>query len=214
MLTPEELQAWWRELNARYFEDLLPSIPIVWSPRLTSSAGLFINRVGPRAPLSSYGHPPTPGAISPSQPEPAGTGPFPAGRAPSRDGVSEHRLIRLSIPLLSDQSETEVHSTLAHEMIHQWQYDVRKHRPDHGEDFRRIMAAMTHTGLQITVRHSLTAGVAALCRYTWQCVQCGRLYHRHRRTIRPNRHRCGACTGRLRELPSQIRADPDRHHAA
>ena len=184
MLTPEQLQAWWRELNARFFRDPLPPIPIVWSSRLTASAGLFINKVGPRAAL-----------LSPAS-------------------FSEHRLIRLSIPLLSDQPETEVQSTLAHEMIHQWQYDVRKHRPDHGEDFRRIMAVMNHAGLQITVRHSLTPGVAALCRYTWQCVQCGRLYHRHRRTIRPNRHRCGACTGRLQELPSQIRADPDRHHAA
>jgi predicted SprT family Zn-dependent metalloprotease len=184
MLTPEQLQAWWRELNARHFADVLPPIPIAWSPRLTSSAGLFINKVGPRAALLASA------------------------------SFSEHRLIRLSIPLLSDQPETEVLSTLAHEMIHQWQYDVRKHRPDHGEDFRRIMAAMNHAGLQITVRHSLTAGVAALCRYTWQCVQCGRLYHRHRRTIRPNRHRCGACTGRLQEFPSQIRADPNRHHAA
>ena len=184
MLTPEELQAWWRELNARYFENLLSPIPIVWSRRLTSSAGLFINRVGPRAPLSSS--------------------------AP----LSEHRLIRLSIPLLSNQTATEVHNTLAHEMIHQWQYDVRKRRPNHGDDFRRIMAAMNRDGLAITVRHSMTADVAALSRYTWQCVRCGQLYLRHRRTIRPNRHRCGACTGRLQELPSQIRADPDRHHAA
>jgi predicted SprT family Zn-dependent metalloprotease len=213
MLTPEELQAWWRELNARYFADLLPPIPIVWSPRLTSSAGLFINKVGPRAPLLSSGHPPSPGAISPSQPEPAGTGPFPAGRAPSRDGVSEHRLIRLSIPLLSNQPTAEVHSTLGHEMIHQWQYDIRKRRPNHGDDFRRTMAAMNRDGLGITVQHSLTADVAALSRYTWQCVRCGRLYLRHRRTIRPNRHRCGACTGRLQELPGRLRADPDGHHA-
>ena len=184
MLTPEELQAWWRELNARYFADLLPPIPIVWSPRLTSSAALFINTVGPRAALLSSA------------------------------SVPEHRLIRLSIPLLSDQPEAEVRSTLAHEMIHQWQFDIRRRRPDHGEDFRRTMTAMNQAGLRITVRHSLTADVAALCRYTWQCVQCGRLYHRHRRTIRPNRHRCGACTGRLQELPGQIKAEPDRHHAA
>lgn len=183
MLTPEELQAWWRELNARYFADLLPPIPIVWSPRLTSSAGLFINRVGPRAPLLSSA------------------------------GVSEHRLIRLSIPLLSNQPAAEVHSTLAHEMIHQWQYDVRKRRPNHGDDFRRTMAAMNLDGLDITVQHSLTADVAALSRYTWQCVRCGRLYLRHRRTIRPYRHRCGTCTGRLLELPSRIRADADGHHA-
>ncbi|HEY3197818.1 MAG TPA: SprT-like domain-containing protein [Nitrospirales bacterium] len=211
MLTPEQLQGWWRELNARYFGNVLPPIPIVWSARLTSSAGLFINKVGPRAPLLSTGHPPSPGAFLSSD---VSAELRSNRRAPSRDGVSERRLIRLSIPLLSNQPESEVKSTLAHEMIHQWQYDVRKHRPDHGEDFRRIMAAMNLDGLRITVRHSLTADVAALCRYTWRCVQCGQLYHRHRRTIRPNRHRCGACTGRLQELTSQVRADPDRHYAA
>jgi len=114
-----------------------------------------------------------------------------------------HRLIRLSIPLLYNQPAAEVQSTLAHEMIHQWQYDVRKRRPDHGEDFRRVMATMNEAGLSVTIRHSLTDNVTALFRYTWRCVRCGRVYHRHRRTIRPSRHRCGACAGSLQESPRQ-----------
>jgi predicted SprT family Zn-dependent metalloprotease len=173
MLTHEQLQAWWRELNNRYFADALFPIPILWSRRLTSSVGLFLNRVGPRTSLSSL------------------------------DSFSEHRLIRLSIPLLSNQPDDEVRNTLAHEMIHQWQYDVRKRRPDHGDEFHRIMATMNRAGLLITVRHSLTEDVAALSRYTWQCLRCGRIYYRHHRSIKPNRHRCGSCAGPLKELPSR-----------
>ena len=171
MLTSDELQACWREFNARYFHNALPPVPIMWSTRLTSSAGLFITgklRTSLRSPQLSY----------------------------------EHRLIRLSIPLLLNEPLAELHSTLAHEMIHQWQYDVRKRRPDHGDDFRRMMSAMNRYGLSITVRHSLGAGIRNLCRYTWHCLRCGQVYHRHRRTIRAARHRCGTCFGFLRELPS------------
>ena len=173
MLTPEALQAWWRDLNVRYFADGLPPIPIIWSQRLTSSAGLFLYTVGPRAPMISS------------------------------ETFAKHRLIRLSIPLLYNQPAAEVRGTLAHEMIHQWQYDVRKRRPDHGEDFHRVMATMNGAGLGVTIRHSLTGNVTGLFRYTWHCVRCGRVYHRHRRTIRPSRHRCGACAGSLRESPRQ-----------
>lgn len=172
MLTSDELQACWREFNARYFHHALSPIPIVWSTRLTSSAGLFITR-GLHASVRS-----------------------------SRLSF-EHRLIRLSIPLLMNQPLADVHSTLAHEMIHQWQHDVLKRKPDHGDNFRRMMPAMNQSGLSITVRHSLGAGIRSLCRYTWHCLGCGQVYRRHRRTIRPARHRCGTCSGLLRELPAE-----------
>ncbi len=172
MLTPDELQASWRIFNGRYFDNALSPISIIWSPRLTSSAALFITE-GPRTPLRSS------------------------------DVRFERRLIRLSIPLLSNQPPAELDSTLAHEMIHQWQYDVLKRRPDHGDDFRRMMAAMNRSGFSITVRHSLADGVRSLRRYTWHCLRCGQVYHRHRRTIRPGRHRCGTCSGLLRELPAE-----------
>jgi predicted SprT family Zn-dependent metalloprotease len=113
----------------------------------------------------------------------------------------ERRLIRLSIPLLKDQPEGELIGTLAHEMIHQWQYDVLKRRPDHGSEFHRMMAVMNRDGLGITIRHSLEKAVHALTKYTWRCTDCGRDYHRQRKTIRPGRHRCGQCLGKLRELP-------------
>lgn len=167
----ERLRALWAELNARYFRGTLPPIEICWSHRLTASSGMFVSRIGPRAR--------TPGGTDP-----------PRGR----------RLIRLSLPLLRRQAEREIISTLAHEMIHQWQFDVLKKRPNHGSDFREKMAAMNRDGLGITIRHDLDDAVRALVKYAWRCLRCGRVYERQRRTIRPRHHQCGACLGRLREL--------------
>ncbi|HJU04851.1 MAG TPA: SprT-like domain-containing protein [Nitrospiraceae bacterium] len=160
----------WQQLNLRYFRGALPAIDIVWSPRLTASAGMFVSRVGPRA------------------------------RDTGQKDRPDRRVIRLSQPLLRDQPEAEIIGTLAHEMIHQWQYDIRKRRPDHGPEFRRMMETMNRDGLGITVRHSLDAAVQALSRYAWRCQQCGRDYRRQRHSIRPGRHRCGACRGRLTEI--------------
>src|SRR6185503_17959311 len=97
----------WSELNGRYFEGQLPPIDLVWSRRLTSSVGLFVSRRGPRPRLD-------------------------------RDGVRPptRREIRLSLPLLQQvvqhgkYGKQEIMNTLAHEMIHQWQYDVLKRRPN------------------------------------------------------------------------------------
>ena len=114
--------------------------------------------------------------------------------------TGERRMIRLSLPLLGGQLEPEILSTLAHEMIHQWQFDHLKRRPNHGPDFRRIMLVMNQDGLGITIRHDLDEAVQSFMRYFWRCTQCGRDYHRQRRTIRPRVHRCGQCRGPLREI--------------
>lgn len=172
--TSERLQEAWGELNVRYFQGALSPIEIAWSRRLMSSAGMFVSRVGPRA-RTAHGAGPSTG----------------------------RRLIRLSVPLLQRQPEQEIISTLAHEMIHQWQFDVLKRRPNHGADFHRKMAAMNRDGLAVTIRHSLDDAVEALAKYAWRCLRCGRHYRRQRRTIRPNQHRCGHCRGPLREILTQ-----------
>ena len=169
--TLEQLQELWAKLNLRYFRGTLPAVDIEWSPRLTASSGMFVSRIGPRTRTTGS-----------------------ADLPPSR------RLIRLSLPLLQRQSDKEILSTLAHEMIHQWQFDVLKKRPNHGSDFREKMAAMNRDGLDITVRHDLDDAVRALAKYAWRCLRCGRVYERQRRTIRPRHHQCGACRGQLREL--------------
>jgi predicted SprT family Zn-dependent metalloprotease len=182
VLSVDQLQTVWRDINQRYFRERLQPITIVWSYRLTASVGMFVSHLGPRAPQVS---------------------------AHALD--QERRLIRLSIPLLKDQPEEEIVGTLAHEMIHQWEYDILKRRPNHGAEFQRMMAIMNCDGLGITTRHSLEKAVHALTKYTWRCTACGRDYHRQRNTIRPGRHQCGECLGKLRELP---RASMDTKAAA
>lgn len=178
--SPEPLLTIWADLNDRYFRGGLPLIPIEWSRRLTSSAGMFVCRIGPRQLL-----------------------------ARSTEDPTRRRCIRLSSVLLQKNNPEESHDTvmtLAHEMIHQWQYDILKRRPNHGADFRRMMAEMNRDGLGITIYHSLGSAVAALAQYAWRCQHCGRMYQRQRRTIQPRRHRCGSCRGPLRELPAVVPA--------
>jgi len=183
-LSPEELQARWRDLNGRYFAGLLSPIAIVWSRRLTSSIGMFASRGGPRAPQ------------------------------PAAEGHCR-REIRLSLPLLerlaerTAYAEQELMNTLAHEMIHQWQFDVLKRRPDHGMDFLRKRTEINRAGdISVTTYHALQKEVLALSRFAWRCVDCGRIYRRQRKTIEPRRHQCGGCRGALQELPGW---DVNRH---
>jgi predicted SprT family Zn-dependent metalloprotease len=181
------LQALWAELNRRYFRSALPAISIQWGSRLTASLGLFYSRCGPRAGLTD-------------------------GRVDA-----ERRLIRLSLPLFRQlygrhaDGSGELSSTLAHEMIHQWQYDILKRRPNHGADFRRMMQRMNQDGLRVTVYHSMLRDTDSFTRYSWRCQHCGYLYHRQRRTIRPHRHQCGACRGPLREMTASDLARPSRN---
>ncbi|HNP28575.1 MAG TPA: SprT-like domain-containing protein [Nitrospirales bacterium] len=167
----EEVQAIWQSLAHRFFENRLPLITIEWSTRLTASAGLFVSRIGPRSRWVS---------------------------GENRQGAA--RVIRLSAPLLGDQPEEELRRTLAHEMIHQWQFDIRRHRPSHGAEFREMMHRMNVAGLGVTIRHKLDVAVQSHNRYAWQCVQCGMAYHRQRRTIIPGRHICSRCRGKLVEV--------------
>lgn len=187
MRPTEELQARWRHLNTRYFSGSLRPIEIVWSPRLTASVGMFACR----------------GRSTTS------------GPASMINGLRE---IRLSLPLFEQlaartpYAEQELLNTLAHEMIHQWQFDVLKRRPDHGLDFLRKMAQMNRSGeVAVTTYHSLEQEVTALSKFAWRCQSCGRLYRRHRRTIQPKRHQCGACQGQLQELVSPTQLIEDRH---
>jgi predicted SprT family Zn-dependent metalloprotease len=170
----EPLLALWADLNSRFFRGALPPIRIEWSRRLTSSTGMFVSRTGPRHPF-----------------------------AHTSDDYSRRRCIKLSAVLLEGHrphQDDEILTTLAHEMIHQWQYDILKRRPNHGADFRRMMARMNKEGLGITIYHSLGKEVAALAKYAWRCQRCGSIYRRQRRSIQPRRHSCGACRGPLREL--------------
>ncbi len=164
------LQSMWRGLSNRFFESKLPAITIEWSTRLTASSGLFSSHIGPRSLQMVH---------------------------PSR--YREARVIRLSAPLLRGQPEAEVRRTLAHEMIHQWEFDIRKRWPSHGALFRQKMDRMNEEGLDVAIRHQLHEQVEACNRYVWRCVRCGLAYQRQRRTIVPSRHVCSRCRGVLVE---------------
>ena len=170
-ITIDRLQGFWKNLADTYFQSRLPPIRIEWSTRLTASTGMFMSQVGPRSLGLS---------------------------AAVRHGSA--RVIRLSTPLLHNQPESEIVRTLAHEMIHQWEYDVKKRNPKHGAEFLTVMNRMNRDGLGVTIRHSLDAQVEMLSKYVWQCLACGKSYRRQRRTISPRTHRCGSCHGDLREL--------------
>ncbi|CAI4034137.1 hypothetical protein DNFV4_04581 [Nitrospira tepida] len=185
LLRSTDVLASWERFNRQYFAGRLPPIPIQWSGRLTSSLGLFMSRVGPRTNVSE----------SP---------------LPNRD----RRCIRLSLPLIGQMPADPlirgqlILNTLAHEMIHQWQYDILKRRPDHGPDFRKKMREINRQGsLSITIYHFLSNEVRALARHAWRCQWCGEVYRRLRRTIRPRLHICAICHGPLKEAPEQL----DRH---
>ena len=167
-LSSWELQNLWGSLNAWYFENRLPPIEIQWSTRLTSSVGLFVSQSGPR---TQWVEPET------------------------RHGSG--RVIRLSLPLLYGKSLAEIRGTLAHEVIHQWQFDVKKCNPSHGCEFRRVMKIMNQDGLGITIYHTLITETEALSKYSWQCQECGRFYHRQRKSLSSRNHRCGHCLGEL-----------------
>ena len=170
-ISVDRLQVFWENLAEKYFSGRLPPIGIEWSSRLTASTGMFVSQVGPRSQR-----------LNPME----------------QQGCL--RVIRLSLPLLHNQPESEIVRTLAHEMIHQWEYDVKKRRPRHGGEFLTLMARMNGDGLGITVRHSLKQEVEVFTKYAWQCDSCGQSYRRQRRTISLQRHRCGRCQGNLREL--------------
>jgi predicted SprT family Zn-dependent metalloprotease len=179
-LSLDALQAMWQQLNTRYFSHALPLITIRWSRRLTSSVGMFVSRGGPRA-----SHPGSPNRT--------------------------RREIRLSLPLfirLAERTpyvEQELLNTLAHEMIHQWQFDVLKRRPNHGLDFLHKMTELNRSGeVSVTTYHCLEQEVFALSRFAWRCADCGRVYRRQRKTIQPQHHHCGACQGALREILTPV----------
>ena len=186
-VTSQHLTQMWSELNGRYFAGLLPPIDLGLEP----SADLLGRHVRESSRTAA----------------PTGSG-RPFARRLRRE-------IRLSLPLLqqvvqrSEYGEQEIVNTLAHEMIHQWQYDILKRRPNHGPNFLRKMTEMNRDGaLAITIYHSLQKEVLALTQFAWRCRQCGRVYRRQRRTIQPRRHHCGICRGLLQELVGSISRVP------
>lgn len=174
----------WRSLNQQFFALRLLPIPILWSQRLTSSLGVFVGYRG----------------VSPA---------IPSGE----NGRAQRCLIRLSSPLFQNLAatpllaDTALRETMAHEMIHQWQFQVLHETPSHGTTFRRLMHQMNAAGLAVSVYHRYGAHTRRLIRFVWACQACGLRYPRQRKSIDPRRHRCGRCRGMLVQIDQ---GEPDR----
>jgi predicted SprT family Zn-dependent metalloprotease len=88
--------------------------------------------------------------------------------------------------------------TLLHEMCHaaQWILDGNA-KPMHGPIFKKWARwASKQTGVPISVRHSYEI----VYKYAWQCESCHVIIQRHSRSVNIERHRCGTCRSRLREI--------------
>ena len=166
----------WSRLARQFFGGALTPLAIHWSARLTASLGVFV------------------------------CGGTSLGNATGGSQKPRSQCIRLSSQLFQllasdrDLAMREFRSTLAHEMIHQWQFESLNSRPNHGPTFRMMMDMMNQEGLGVSVYHSCSDAVGVLARYRWACTRCGQEYRRQRRTIDPRRHRCGNCRGSLKLL--------------
>lgn len=178
LFPPWKLAQEWKALNSRYFAQALSPITITWSPRLTTSLGVFVCQ-------QHHGL---------------------ASRVLGRSTRSFVSIIRLSTPLFASlarrpqTAEHELRRTLAHEMIHQWQAERLCIIPNHGPTFVTVMERMNEDGCGVSIYHSLRHEVERLSRHAWVCNDCGLVYRRQRRTISPRYHRCGKCRGTLRVL--------------
>lgn len=132
---------------------------------------------------------------------------------PGEKGRVERCLIRLSSPLFQNLSatpllaDTALHETIAHEMIHQWQFQVLHKTPNHGTTFRQLMHQMNAAGLAVSVYHRYAVHTRRLIRFVWACQACGLQYPRQRKSIDPRHHRCGRCRGMLVQIDQ---GEPDR----
>lgn len=150
------------QMNSRFFNNEIPSIPVEWSTRMTRSAGIFWWKRYPSQRLECG--------------------------------------IRLSAPLLAHRPCTDILATLTHEMIHAWiALHVQDLHHGHGPLFRRKLECINRQSpsFRVTRHHRFLAEVQQHMRYRWDCLHCGQVYRRQRRTIDPKRHRCGRCSGRL-----------------
>ena len=91
-------------------------------------------------------------------------------------GVIDSEII-LSKPILSKLSNTEIYSTLCHEMIHAWVDRILKINEIHGPNFLTKMNEIIkeESSFQISIRHNFPVERKAL-KYIGKCLNCGEKY--------------------------------------
>ena len=111
--------------------------------------------------------------------------------------------IRLAVKVLSDLERLK--QTLTHEMCHAMAWLVHANRkPPHGKYFRywAQKAENAFDDVRVTTCHSYKIQF----KFQWKCSECRYVYGRHSKSIKPEKHRCGVCKGKLMFL-GRLKAD-------
>ncbi|GJJ13950.1 hypothetical protein Clacol_008207 [Clathrus columnatus] len=98
--------------------------------------------------------------------------------------------------------EERIKCTLAHEMCHLavWVLDNDPSEKGHGSKFKKWAHLVEKTRPEITVK--TTHSYEINFKYTWECIQCKKVYGRHSNSINVDKSACGVCTppGTLKPL--------------
>ncbi|KIJ45102.1 hypothetical protein M422DRAFT_29952 [Sphaerobolus stellatus SS14] len=98
--------------------------------------------------------------------------------------------------------EERVRHTLSHEMCHLavWIVDNDPNDTGHGASFKAWAARVSkeRPDISISSRHSYEINY----KYKWECIQCGKIYGRHSKSIDVETKACGVCNppGKLKAL--------------
>ena len=109
-----------------------------------------------------------------------------------------HAHIELAEKVIDE--EHKLLDTLAHEFCHLANYMISDIRNNpHGKEFKawgaKCNRAFADRGVKVTTKHSYEIAF----KYVWECLECGKEYKRHSRSIDPKRARCGKCKGSLKQ---------------
>ncbi|KAH9947963.1 SprT-like family-domain-containing protein [Amylocystis lapponica] len=115
-----------------------------------------------------------------------------AGRAKwhrSRDGVQTTE-IELAVKIL-DCNE-RIRNTLSHEMCHLACWIINEDpKEGHGNAFHAWASKVMRARPEIHISTKHTYDITY--KFEWKCEQCGKIYGRHSKSIRPDECVCGAC---------------------
>lgn len=110
-----------------------------------------------------------------------------------------HASIELAEKVIND--EHRLLNVIAHEFCHLANFMITgiTNNP-HGKEFKAWAAKVTRVfgqsrGIEVTTKHSYDIDF----KYVWECTDCAIEYKRHSKSIHPERHRCGACKGLLKQ---------------
>lgn len=109
-----------------------------------------------------------------------------------------HASIELAEKIIDDQNR--LLNVIAHEFCHLANFMVSGVTTNpHGREFKGWAAKVTREfggrGIEVTTKHNYDIDF----KYVWECSSCAMEFKRHSKSIYPERHRCGACKGELKQ---------------